>query len=254
MDNVEKNEDPADLPDSIAGDVEDREAAFEESLYRQRPVLWFTTLIGPIAAVPALLIGTGFVAGWALAHRLALTIMATALFFGRFMILAGDNGADGDYSKFFSPAQLALLVFFLDTATAVLVAFHMNVLFRLPLIGERLRVLVQDGRTLVKSQRWMKRLTVAGVIAFVMFPLAATGSLGGSILGRLLGLSHAGTLAAVMTGSVLGCGVMYFGAGLITTYVDRDDPVVQAVGIGVIVALIVLLTLRYRKLTKTVAS
>lgn len=243
------------LSSNDAGEpVEDRENAFAESLYRQRPIVWAATLFGPIVSVPTLLIAVGLFAGWNVAHRLTLTMLATALFFGRFMILAGDNGTEGDYGTFFTPAQLALLVFFLDMATAILVAFHMSVLFRLPLLGKRLRVLVDEGRTLVRSQRWMKRLTVAGVITFVMFPLASTGSLGGSILGRLLGLSHIGTLAAVTTGSILGCGTMYFGAGLITTWLDRDDPVVQAAGVGLVVALVIFLSMRYRKLTQAGAQ
>lgn len=238
-----------DLPTEPNPAVDD-DAAFEESLYRTRPILWAVTLFGPILSIPTLLLVAGLFAGWNVAHRLTLTMMATCLFFGRFMILAGDQGANSDYGSFFTPAQLALLVFFLDAIMAVIVTFHMSVLFRLPLLGSRLKVLVEEGRSLIQSQRWMRRLTVAGVVAFVMFPLASTGSLGGSILGRLLGLSRIGTLAAVITGSVFGCSVMYFGAGLITKWLDRDDPLVQAAGVAIVVALVILLSSRYRKLTR----
>lgn len=236
--------------------VEQDEAVFAESLLRVHPVLWYATLLGPILSVPVLLLSVGLSVGWVVAHRLALTILATCFFFGRFMILAGENGAGADveYGSFFSPAQLALLVFFLDVMTAVVVVFHMNVLFHLPVLGKRLRLLVEKSRSLVQSQRWMKRLTVAGVIVFVMFPLASTGSLGGSILGRLLGLSRGGTLASVITGSVLGCGTMYFGTGLISAWIDRDDPVVQIAGPAVIATLVILLSMRYRKLTDSDAS
>lgn len=237
------------VPDS-GEHVEQDEAVFAESLRRRHPVLWWATLLGPVLSVPALLLSVGLAAGWVVAHRLALTMLATCFFFGRFMILAGANGAaaDVEYGSFFTPAQLTLLVFFLDVMTAIVVVFHMNVLFHLPVLGERLRLLVEKSRSLVQSQRWMKRLTVAGVVAFVMFPLASTGSLGGSILGRLLGLSHGGTLASVIIGSVLGCGTMYFGAGLIATWFDRDDPVVQIAGLIVIATLVAFLSMRYRKL------
>ena len=236
--------------------VEQDEAVFAESLRRAHPVLWYATLLGPILSVPAVLLSVGLVAGWGVAHRLALTVLATCFFFGRFMILAGESGAGADveYGSFFSPAQLALLVFFLDVMTAVVVVFHMNVLFHLPVLGKRLQLLVEKSRNLLQSQRWMKRLTVAGVVVFVMFPLASTGSLGGSILGRLLGLSRGGTLASVIAGSVLGCGTMYFGAGLISTWFDRDDPVVQIAGPAVIATLVILLSMRYRKLIDSDAS
>mgnify|MGYP000297765073 CR=1 FL=1 len=241
----------------LNGNVEEDEAAYAESLRRQQPILWFVTLAVPLLAIPALLVSVGLIAGWPVAHRLALTIVATCFFFGRFAILAGSNGAEVDSGTllpadgFFTSGQLALLVFFLDTVAAVLIVFHMSVVFHLPVVGVRIRTLVEEGRQLVQSQKWMKRLTVAGVVAFVMFPLAATGSVGGSILGRLLGLSHFGTLAAVITGSILGCSTMYFGASLISTWLDRDDPVVQIAGLAIVVALVILLTLRYRKLTRT---
>ena len=46
----------------------------------------------------------------------------------------------------------------------------------------------------------------------------------------------------------LGCGVMYWGAGLINRYLDRQSPAVIIGGILVIVAMILILNYRYRRL------
>ena len=82
-----------------------------------------------------------------------------------------------------------------------------------------------------------------------MFPLASTGSIGGSIFGRLLGMGRVRTFVAVVIGSLLGCAVMYFGASLIDRYLDRSNPIVQYGGLAVVVAAILLLMSRFRKLT-----
>ena len=94
----------------------------------------------------------------------------------------------------------------------------------------------------------MKRATFLGTVAFVMFPLAATGSVGGSIFGRLLGMGRHSTLMAIGLGSVAGCGLMYFGADLINRHLDRRSPTVMVGGILIIIAVILLLNLRYRRL------
>lgn len=218
------------------------------SLRKQTPLGWLATLLGPPAAVILLLILVGLVGGSRSLRHLAVTMLATFFFFGRFIILAGSDPETAEYRKFFSSEQLALLVFFMDAMTAILVAFHMNLLFRLPVLGKRLRLLTLEGEQLVRSQPWMRRTTFIGVVVFVMLPLASTGSIGGALLGRLLGLPRLRTFAAVIVGSASGCLFMYYGADLINRYFDRNDPRVTGTAFGLVVALILLLNWRYRKL------
>jgi hypothetical protein len=127
-------------------------------------------------------------------------------------------------------------------------AFHLGFLYRLPYIGPRLEALGQDSEFILHANRWMRRVTYLGLIAFVAFPLAATGSVGGAIFGRLLGMSRAATFSGVVLGSLVGCGAMYFGATLINAHLDRDNPWLLVGGIVVIAALILLLNRRYRHL------
>lgn len=113
--------------------------------------------------------------------------------------------------------------------------------------GGKLKALVEDGQFILHSHPWMKRATFLGLVAFVMFPLAATGSVGGSIFGRLLGMSRLGTFTAIMIGNSLGCALMYFGSELITRHLDRDNPMLLIGGIAVVAAIIFLLNQRYRQ-------
>lgn len=221
----------------------------DDSLRRENPFLWYLTLLGPFALSGMILLTLYLVHGWAYVRGLLLSALAVFFFFGRFVILGG-NATDGleEAARFFTPGELALLVFYMDAMVASLLAFHIGFLFRLPFLGERLRLLVEDGRFILHSHPWMKRATFVGIVAFVTFPLAATGSVGGSIFGRLLGMTRPATFLGVLTGSMVGCAAMYFGASLINHYLNRDNPWLTVAGIIFVVAIILVLNHRYRQI------
>ncbi|MGH7200931.1 MAG: small multi-drug export protein [Planctomycetaceae bacterium] len=224
-----------------------------ERTFRQRyPLIWGATLLGPIALTALVLAAVTVVAGGETAWKLVATAIATFFVFGRFVILGGsDSGAgDVDVAKFFTSGQLFAMVTYMDLMIASFVAFHIGILFRLPLLGPRIRELVADGQLILMQHRWIKRATFLGLVAFVTFPLSATGSVGGSIFGRLLGMGRFATSLGILLGSLLGNGIMYLGSDLINRYLDKDHPVVKFGGIILILAIIVFLELRYRKMKR----
>jgi uncharacterized membrane protein len=222
----------------------------EESFRRKFPVLWLLTLVGPFLLTGASLFLVWEFSGSRVVWRLISTAVATFVFFGKFVILGGGKGELTNNVNFFTSEQLFVIVLYMDIMTALLLIFHLGFLFRLPIVGRKLHALVQDGNFILKTNPWMKRATFVGLVAFVLFPLAATGSVGGSIFGRLLGLSRTLTFAGIVVGSILGCGLMYFGSELITRYVGRDNPLLMVGGIVVIVAILFLINYRYRQLKK----
>lgn len=224
---------------------------FETSFRRRHPVVWWSTLLGPglvTAAVIALVLLT---AGPEFTRRLIATAVATFLFFGRFVILSGQEGQLLQVSKHLTSEQLFLMVCWLDLMVAVMLAFHIGFLFKLPIIGRKIAALVADGQMILVHHPWMKRTTFVGLVVFVMFPLAATGSIGGSIFGRLLGMSRQATLLGIGCGTLLGNGIMYFGSDFINAYFDKDHPAVKYGGILAIVLVIVLLERRYRRMKRS---
>lgn len=231
--------------------------------HRQLGFVWFFTLIGPFALSLTLLVLLYFEHGWPFVKTLLLAAAAVFFFFGRFVILGGSSGSSTETSgvvdeamqeavqqaaRFFSSGELAFLVFYMDVMVACLLAFHIGFLYRLPLLGEKIKELQEDGKFILASNPWMKSATFAGIVAFCVFPLAATGSVGGSIFGRLLGMSRLGTFLGVVTGSAVGCSLMYFGAALINRYLDRDNPWLTIGGIVFVVLMILWLNQRYRKM------
>jgi len=204
--------------------------------------------VGPILLTGGTLFLVWELAGPKAMWRLASTALVTFFFFGKFVILGGVEGDLLEARKFYTAEQLVVLVLYMDVMTASVLAFHMGFLFRLPVVGGKLKALVNDGQFILQSNRWMKHATWLGLVTFVMFPLAATGSVGGSIFGRLLGMSRFGTLAAIAIGNTLGCVLMYFGSELITRHIDRYNPWLLIGGIIVIATIVSVLNHRYRQL------
>ena len=111
-------------------------------------------------------------------------------------------------------------------------------------------MLVWDGKQLLNSQRWIKRVAFVGLVLFVVFPTSTTGSVGGSIFGRLLGMGRLLTVSGVLMGSLLGNGIMWAFAKQINQYVDPQNVWIKIVGIGILVALVVLVEIRYQRMKK----
>jgi hypothetical protein len=244
---------PADS-DSSARHLAEAERAFGADFRRRQPVVWLVTLLGPLLATGVVLAVLWWLRGGPYVQRLLATAVATFFFFGRFVILGGVVGAGADpelaeVRRFFSRGELFALVCWMDLMTAILLVYHAGFLFRIPFFGPRMVQLVDDGQFILARHPWMRRATFAGLVAFVMLPVAATGAVGGSIFGRLLGLSRRATLAAIVLGSVAGGGLAYLGADLISRLSPRrSDPVLLVLGAVVIAGIVLLLNWRHRQL------
>jgi len=230
--------------------LQSAEEEFTISFRKQYPVVWWVTLLGPFVLSAGIVGAVGLLAGGRWAARLVGTAVATFFFFGRFVILGGE--AHNPHTHFFTPGQLALLVTYMDLMTASLLVSHSGFLFRIPFLGPRMLALVEDGQYILRSHPWMKRLTFIGLTAFVMFPLAATGSVGGSIFGRLLGMSRTSAFLGIALGSILGNGLMYLGANVINRYLDRNNPWLTIGGIAIVALLIFWLNYRYQRMKRQV--
>ena len=214
------------------------EKDFCDAFRRDYPFWWLTTLLVPPLSVIVLCLVVGLTGGAAQLHKVLLTAAATFFFLGKFVILGS------------SPLKLFALVVYMDVMTGMLLVFHAGFLFRIPYLGTRILVVARDSQQLLAGHPWIRRATFMGITLFVMFPLAATGAVGAAIFGRLLGMSRISTFLAICLGSLMGCGVMVYGSVLIDQYIGRENPMLTIGGLTVIIALILLLNYRYRKMKK----
>ena len=144
-----------------------------------------------------------------------------------------------------SPLELFGLVTYLDFMTALFVTFHMGFLFRVPLLGPKIAMLVWDGKFVMDSQPWIRKIAFWGLVVFVIFPTSTTGSIGGSIFGRLLGLGRVTTVLGVLIGSLLGNGLMLVFSEFISLYV-KDSFELKIAGVVILVVAMFFLERRYR--------
>jgi len=131
---------------------------------------------------------------WLLGHA---TISFFAL--GKFIVLGGTVPGE-----LFTPWELALLITYMDTLTGVLFVYNVDLFFRLPLIGPRLRKIRIRARRVLQVNPWLRRRSYLGVALFVMFPLTGTGAVGAAFLGKFMGLNRYGHLAAISAGGAMG--------------------------------------------------
>lgn len=230
--------------------VAETEHHFSNSFRERHPKLWYASLAAPLIVTALVLIGIGIVNGWDFVATLTGKAIITFFAFGRFIILAGgDAGNDATLSSM-TRGQLFLMVTYMDMLVASLLVIHAGIIFRIPKIGPSLAALQEDGEFILKMHPWMRRMTFIGLCLFIVFPLAATGSVGGAIFGRLLGMSRLATFSAIFVGSVIGNGVMWLFAGVLSKYINKDHPGLLIGGIAVILAIILLLNWRYQKMKK----
>ena len=240
-------------PDELRRSLINSITGFERSFRKEFPLIWFTTLVGPALFTAALLILMGLGYGWELPRNIIWAALATFFFFGRFVILVGrDTQALGDAPGWFSelgltPEQLFGMVTYMDVLTALFVTFHMGVLFRLPWVGRKIAGLASDGKFIMEQQPWLRRLAFFALIGFVVFPTSTTGSIGGSIFGRLLGLGRFRTVLGVMLGSLLGNSLMYFFAKEINEWIGPDSFWMKVSGVLLLIAGVMFIEWRYRQ-------
>lgn len=215
-----------------------RDAAYR----RAYPLVWWLTLLAPIAvtavviSLMALSRGTAAVLG-------LIGLATSSLFFGKFIILGGTNGS----AILLTPEELVIMVIAMDVMTACWFVYHLGFMRRVPLLGPRITLLVEDGEAMLAAYPRLRRLAFLGLVIFVMIPFAMTGSVGGSILARLLGMSRRAAFLAITLGSVLGALLIYASGRWLPEFLDPKNPTWSIGGILIIAAMILLVNYRYRR-------
>jgi uncharacterized membrane protein len=191
---------------------------------KSHPVAWWLSLVGPFLISAVLLGLIALIQGPDLAYRYATAALSAFLFFGRFIILIGQSEPNADSAFFFkhlSASNLFVMLTYMDTMVAMFVAFHIGIIFRFPWIGPRIQGIVSDSQFILRKQPWIRRTAFIGLVGFVIFPTSTTGSVGGSIFGRLLGMKRWRVVVAILVGSILGNGLMLLFSKQIAKYSDN---------------------------------
>lgn len=235
MDNGEPNQQHSDLADPLK--------ELELNYRHAHPVAWWMALVGPIVLTLAILGLIYVIQGPKVASSYIGAALAAFFAFGRFIILLGTNEPDPEgmfFLKHLDARNLFAMLTYLDVMVAMFVAFHMGILFRIPFLGPKIASMVSDGQFILRKQPWIRRAAFIGLVGFVIFPTSTTGSVGGSIFGRILGMKRWRVVGAILTGSLLGNGLMLMFSTTISKYMNNDSWMLRVVGVvAMLVALFI---------------
>ncbi len=148
------------------------------------------------------------------AYELLAAGAASVLGMGTSVVLA-PAVLDGVVFHHVTTWHLALLVVYLNAATAFFFAYNLDLLERVPWLGPRMARSRRRGMRTLQERPWIRRWATFGVGFFVFLPLPGSSSLAGCVLGRLLGLSNLRSFLTVSVAGTVVCALYgWFGTGL----------------------------------------
>lgn len=137
---------------------------------------------------PLVLLAAGYVLVWILAgHRCANQALLVGAIFLTFVgpsVIFGSSQFDS-----LSAWHVAASVAVFSCLTAFFYGYNLDLLERLPKIGAWLRRARLGARKSLAGHPWIRRWTIFGVGFFIVLPLPGSGTLGGSLVARLVGLT-----------------------------------------------------------------
>ena len=102
------------------------------------------------------------------------------------------------------PWAIAICTAFVDIAVGVFLTWNFDLAKKIPFIGSGINRIQLKGKAMLKDLPWLERASFLGIVVFVMFPFQGSGAVGGTILGRAIGLSPNRNLSAVAIGAISG--------------------------------------------------
>jgi uncharacterized membrane protein len=200
--------------------------------------------LGPPISFILLIVLLGVFAGWAYARAVLFRALISFFVVGRMAILEPTEALNAE--------ALVALIVYMDVMAAIFIAPHVGFLFDVPWVGRRLQVLVEDSEAVLVREDRKRWLTFLALVGFVFTPVTATGSVGGAVLGRLLGLSRTLTIFAVFVGSILCSAMMYLGSVPIRSLIQPDAVGPRVFGMAIVVVVVFFLNRRYRAALKRI--
>lgn len=155
-----------------------------------------------LLAIPALLFAVLLVTiAWTHPEdfRRAYTLIAVFMFTPLGKFTAGGFIASG-----FGVWETVIILGTVDVIVGLFLVLNFPVLHALPKLGPFLVRLEERGAAMLEQQAWIRGAAILGLALLVSIPFQGTGSIAGSIAGRMLGLGPKRTMLAIALGAYFG--------------------------------------------------
>ncbi|HWQ68291.1 MAG TPA: small multi-drug export protein [Methanospirillum sp.] len=111
---------------------------------------------------------------------------------------------------------------YIDAISCMFMLWNFDLICRIPILGRWVFFLVQNGGMYLSKHQWVERFCFVGLTSFVFLPLQGSGAVGGSILGRMLGMNPLRIFLAIVIGSSLHSLVIGLSVYAIGEYLDLN--------------------------------
>jgi uncharacterized membrane protein len=136
----------------------------------------------------------------------------------------------------FHPAIMALSISFIDAIVALFLVWNYDLAKQIPIVGTFMKKVEEKGQDVEGKYGWIKPLRFVGIVLFVMVPFQGSGGMGGSIVGRLIGMKPWNTFLAIVIGALLGTFLIAYLSEAVYTVM------VQNVLAGVLLLIIIIIS------------
>lgn len=130
------------------------------------------------------------------------------------------------------PVAISLGVAYMDFIVALFLMWNYDFALYIPVLGPWIERFERRNKRVQDKRSWLKALSILGVVLFVMIPFQGSGGVGGTVVGRLMGLNRYAIFLSICAGAVIGCLLIAYAADLI---LDR----LKVYGLYIIVGIIV---------------
>lgn len=164
-------------------------------------------VIGSVFGTLILLLVLGLVFDSERTLVLLRVIPGSFFLLGKFLPIVAVTGLPGFYdagSGLFSPYDFGVVIWIMDSITVLLIVYSLEIFYKIPLIGRFLDRANQDAACVLHAFPKFRRISRIGIVLFVLFPVAGTGAIGGSLIGAILGLNRFWLMLCVSFGGFLG--------------------------------------------------
>jgi uncharacterized membrane protein len=124
---------------------------------------------------------------------------------------------------------MALTVVVQDVVTCLFMILNLNLVFRIPRLGEWTYRFLARGREFLTRWPWLSRWGMWGLSFFVMLPFQGTGGTGAPLVGWMMGLSPKRIIFAVGLGASLEALFFALGAEIVWSLVFSNLPLALVV-------------------------
>ena len=138
----------------------------------------------------------------------------------------------------------AFTLAFLDVAGGLFMAWNFPLVLRIPYIGPWVRRLMEAGRTFLDRRPWLERLYFVGLVAFVALPFDGSGSIVGSVVGRMLGMTKTEVISCIAVGGFIGSFAIALGIDYVVNLIPPGAGFWVSLAIFLLIGIALLVTYR----------